>query len=235
MYHPFTPRLMVPTVVESTNRGERVYDIYSRLLRDRIVFIGAPIEEDLANAVVAQLLFLDYEDPERPINLYIHSPGGSITAGLAIYDTMQFIRPAVATIAVGQTASMATVLLAAGAAGQRFALPNARMHMHPAGVGQIGGYAPDIEIQARELLRTQARVHAILAQHTGQPIEKIAHDSERDIFMDAPQAVAYGLVDEILPHLPRNAPHDLPEHHSPPSGQPNGHPNGHTNGAGGPA
>src|SRR4051812_8745499 len=134
MYHPPAPRLMVPTVVESTNRGERVYDIYSRLLRDRIVFIGAPIEEDLANAVVAQLLFLDYEDPDRPINLYIHSPGGSITAGLAIYDTMQFIRPAVATIAVGQTASMATVLLAAGAAGQRFALPNARMHMHPAGV-----------------------------------------------------------------------------------------------------
>jgi len=203
MDQPPAVRLMVPTVIENTNRGERAYDIFSRLLRDRIIFIGTPIDEALANAVVAQLLFLDYDDPEREIQLYINSPGGSVTAGLAIYDTMQFVRPDVATIAVGQTASMATVLLCAGAAGKRRTLPNARMHLHPAAIGQIGGNAPDIEIQARELLRTQARVREILAKHTGQPFEKIVRDSDRDIFMDAEQALAYGLVDEIMPALPR--------------------------------
>ncbi|HUS17001.1 MAG TPA: ATP-dependent Clp protease proteolytic subunit [Chloroflexia bacterium] len=203
MYRPPDSRLMVPYVIEATSRGERTYDIYSRLLRDRIVFIGTPIDEELANAVVAQLLFLDYEDPEREVNLYINSPGGSVTAGLAIYDTMQFIRPPVATMAVGQTASMATVILCAGTAGMRRTLPNARMHMHPASVGKMGGYAPDIQIHARELLRTQERVREILARHTGQTLATIARDSDRDIFMDAERAVAYGLVDEIMPVMPR--------------------------------
>src|SRR4051812_22706398 len=176
------PSAIVPYVVESTNRGERVYDIYSRLLRDRIIFIGTPIDDQIANAVVAQLLFLDYEDPERDVQLYIHSPGGVVTAGLAIYDTMQFIRPDVATICMGLSASMATILLAAGAKGKRMALPNATIHMHPAHIGQIGGYAPDIEIHAREIMRGQSRVREILAQHTGQPLEKIAHDFDRDLY-----------------------------------------------------
>ncbi len=194
----FRPRLAVPYVVDSTSRGERVYDIYSRLLRDRIVFLGTPVDDQVANAIVAQLLFLDYEDPERDISMYIHSPGGSVTAGLAIYDTMQFVRPAVATIAVGLSASVATILLAAGAPGKRFALPNATIHMHPAAVQQIGGYAPDIEIHARELLREQERARTILAKHTGQPIARIAHDFDRDLFMDAPQAVEYGIIDEVM-------------------------------------
>jgi ATP-dependent Clp protease protease subunit len=198
MYQSNAPRLVVPYVVEATNRGERVYDIYSRLLRDRIIFIGSAIDDQIANAVVAQLLFLDYEDPERDVQLYIHSPGGVVTAGLAIYDTMQFIRPDVATICVGLSASMGTILLCAGAKGKRMALPNATIHMHPAGVGQIGGYAPDIEIHARELLRTQARTFEIMARHTGQPLERIAHDYSRDLYMDAPQALEYGIVDEIM-------------------------------------
>lgn len=199
------PRLMVPYVVETTNRGERVYDIYSRLLRDRIIFIGSPIDDQVANAVVAQLLFLDYEDAERDIQMYIHSPGGSVPAGLAVYDTMQFIRADVATICVGLAASMATVLLAGGAPGKRMALPNATMHMHPAGIGQIGGYAPDIEIHARELLRTQARTREIMAKHTGQPIERINQDSDRDIYMDAQQARAYGIIDDVLTTLGNEA------------------------------
>src|SRR5690349_10842794 len=197
MDRSFSPQAIVPYVVESTNRGERVYDIYSRLLRDRIIFIGTPIDDNIANIVVAQLLFLDYEDPERDVQLYIHSPGGSVTAGLAIYDTMQFIRPDVSTICIGSSASMATILLCAGAKGKRLALPNSTIHMHPAGVGQIGGYAPDIEIHARELLRTQARTFEIMARHTGQPLERIAHDYSRDLYMDAPQALEYGIVDEI--------------------------------------
>src|SRR5690348_10606155 len=192
-----SPRLVVPYVVESTNRGERVYDIYSRLLRDRIIFIGTPIDDQIANIVVAQLLFLDYEDPERDVNMYIHSPGGVVTAGLAIYDTMQFIRPDVATICMGLSASMATILLAAGAKGKRMALPNATVHMHPAHIGQIGGYAPDVEIQAREMLRGQAKVREILARHTGQPLEKIERDFDRDLYMDAQQALDYGIIDEI--------------------------------------
>lgn len=193
-----SPSLIVPYVVESTNRGERVYDIYSRLLRDRIIFIGTPIDDNVANIVVAQLLFLDYEDPERDVQLYIHSPGGSVTAGLAIYDTMQFIRPDVSTICIGSSASMATILLCAGAKGKRMALPNSTIHMHPAGVGQIGGYAPDVEIQARELLRMQSKIREIMAHHTGQPLEKIAHDFDRDLYMDAPQALAYGIIDEVV-------------------------------------
>jgi ATP-dependent Clp protease, protease subunit len=202
MPHTHPPRLHIPTVVESTSRGERVYDIYSRLLRDRIIFLGTPIDDEVANSIVAQLLFLDYDDSERDISLYILSPGGSVTAGLAIYDTIQFIRPAVSTICIGLAASMATVLLAAGAPGKRLALPNATVHMHPAGMGTMGGYAPDIMIQAQELLRTQARVRAILAQHTGQPLERIAHDSDRDFFMDAEQAVAYHIIDEVVARAP---------------------------------
>jgi ATP-dependent Clp protease protease subunit len=168
------------------------------LLRDRIIFIGGPIDDQLANAVVAQMLFLDYEDPERDVQLYIHSPGGSVTAGLAIYDTMQFIRPDVATICVGLSASMGTILLCAGAKGKRMALPNATIHMHPAGIGQIGGYAPDVEIHARELLRSQAQTREIMARHTGQPLERIARDFDRDLYMDAQQALDYGIVDEIM-------------------------------------
>jgi ATP-dependent Clp protease protease subunit len=201
MNRPIVPSAIVPYVVESTNRGERVYDIYSRLLRDRIIFIGTPIDDQIANIVVAQLLFLDYEDPERDVQLYIHSPGGSVTAGLAIYDTMQFIRPDVSTICIGSSASMATILLCAGAKGKRLALPNATIHMHPAGVGQIGGYAPDVEIQARELLRMQSKIRQIMADHTGQTLEKISHDFDRDLYMDAQQALAYGIVDEVMTNM----------------------------------
>lgn len=215
------PRLVVPYVVETTNRGERVYDIYSRLLRDRIIFIGMPIDDEVANSVVAQLLLLDYEDAGRDIQMFIQSPGGSVTAGLAIYDTMQFIRPDVATIAVGMTGSMATVVLCAGAPGKRMALPNATVHMHPASIGQISGYAPDIEIRARELLRTQARAREIMARHTGQPLERIARDFGRDLFLDAEQALAYGIVDEIVSNMAHVA---LPDGRAParllPEGQP---------------
>ncbi len=196
-----SPSAIIPYVVESTNRGERVYDIYSRLLRDRIIFIGTPIDDQIANIVVAQLLFLDYEDPERDVQLYIHSPGGSVTAGLAIYDTMQFIRPDVSTICIGSSASMATILLCAGAKGKRLALPNATIHMHPAGVGQIGGYAPDVEIQARELLRMQSKIRQLMAQHTGQTLEKVSHDFDRDLYMDAKQALDYGIIDEVMTNM----------------------------------
>ena len=195
------PSAIVPYVVESTNRGERVYDIYSRLLRDRIIFIGTPIDDQIANIVVAQLLFLDYEDPEKDVQLFIHSPGGSVTAGLAIYDTMQFIRPDVSTICIGSSASMATILLCAGAKGKRLALPNSTIHMHPAGVGQIGGYAPDVEIQARELLRMQSKIRQIMADHTGQPLERIAHDFDRDMYLDAKQALEYGIIDEVVSNM----------------------------------
>ena len=192
------PQAVIPYVVESSNRGERVYDIYSRLLRDRIVFIGTPIDDQVANAVVAQLLFLDHEDPERDIQIYIQSPGGSITAGLAIYDTMQFVRPDITTICIGLTASMGTVILCAGTKGKRYALPNSTIHMHPAGVGGIGGYAPDVEIQARELLRMQSKIRTLMANHTGQNLEKISHDFDRDFFMDAYQAVEYGIIDSVI-------------------------------------
>jgi ATP-dependent Clp protease, protease subunit len=192
------PQAVIPYVVESSNRGERVYDIYSRLLRDRIIFLGTGIDDQVANAVVAQLLFLDHEDPERDIQMYIQSPGGSITAGLAIYDTMQFVRPDITTICIGLAASMGTILLCAGTKGKRYALPNSTVHMHPAGIGGIGGYAPDVEIQARELLRTQSKIRSIMAQHTGQPMERISADFDRDKFMDAYQAVEYGIVDGVI-------------------------------------
>jgi ATP-dependent Clp protease protease subunit len=184
-------------VIESTGRGERAYDIYSLLLKERIVFLGTPITDQVANLIVAQLLFLDREDPEREISLYINSPGGSIYPGLAIYDTMQLLRAPVSTIAVGWTASMGTVLLSAGKDGNRYALPHATIHMHPAG-GGARGYAPDVEIQLNELLRMQRLVQTLLAKQTGQPIERIAKDFERDYFMDAQGAVEYGIIDEVL-------------------------------------
>jgi ATP-dependent Clp protease protease subunit len=191
------PDAVIPYVIETTGRGERAYDIYSLLLKERIVFLGTPIEDQVANVIVAQLLFLDREDPEKEIALYINSPGGLVYPGLAIYDTMQLIHCPISTICVGSTASMATVLLAAGARGKRYALPNATIHMHPAG-GGMRGYAPDVEIQARELLRMQRKIHELLALHTGQEIEKIVQDFDRDYYMDAQGAVAYGVIDEVL-------------------------------------
>jgi ATP-dependent Clp protease protease subunit len=188
----------VPYVVENTSRGERVYDIYSRLLKERIVMLGTPIEDQIANVLVAQLLFLEHEDPERDIWLYINSPGGSITAGLAIYDTMQMIRCDVATVCVGETASMGTILLAAGAKGKRYSLPHSTIHMHPALMGGLGGSAPDVEIRARELLRMNQMIRELLSRDTGQPIERIARDFDRDQFMSPEQAKEYGLIDEIL-------------------------------------
>ncbi len=199
---------IIPMVIESTGRGERVYDIYSLLLKERIIFLGTPITDQVANLVVAQLLYLDREDPERDIYLYINCPGGAIYPGLAIYDTMQLVRAPVSTIAVGWTASMGTVLLAAGTKGKRYALPHATIHMHPAG-GGIHGYAPDIEIQAKELLRVQRIIQELLAYHTGQPIEKIMQDFDRDYYMDAKGAVEYGIIDEVLegpPHKKRGTP-----------------------------
>lgn len=188
---------LIPMVIESTGRGERAYDIYSLLLKERIIFLGTAIDDNIANLIVAQMLFLDREDPEKEISLYIHSPGGVIYSGLAIYDTMQSIRAPISTIAVGATASMATVLLAAGSAGRRFALPNATVHMHPAG-GGVQGYAPDVEIQARELLRMQNKVQEILSLHTGQTKERIGADFDRDYYLDAEGAVEYGIIDEII-------------------------------------
>jgi ATP-dependent Clp protease protease subunit len=192
------PQAVIPYVVENTSRGERVYDIYSRLLKERIVLLGTEIEDQIANVLVAQLLFLEHEDPEADIWMYINSPGGSITAGLAIYDTMQMIRCDVATVCVGLSASMGTILLAGGTHGKRYALPHSTIHMHPAGIGAIGGYAPDVEIQARELLRTQRLVRDLLAGATGQPIERIEKDFNRDRYMAPEEARAYGIIDEIL-------------------------------------
>ena len=191
------PSAIVPMVVESTNRGERAYDIYSLLLRERIVFLGTPIDDQIANVIVAQLLYLDREDPERDIQIYIHSPGGSITAGLAIYDTMRLINADVSTICVGMAASFGTVVLAAGAKGKRYALPNSTIHMHQA-LGGIRGQASDIEIAAREILRENEIIRGILSEHTGQPIEVIKRDTDRDFYLDAPQAKEYGLIDEVL-------------------------------------
>ena len=192
------PQAIVPMVIETTGRGERAYDIYSLLLRERIIFLGTPIDDHIANLIVAQMLYLDREAPDKDIQLYINSPGGLIYPGLAIYDTMQLVNADVRTIAVGSTASMATVLLAGGAKGKRAALPNATIHMHPAGGGSRG-YAQDVEIQARELLRMNKKIHAILAHHTGQELETIEHDFERDRFLTSDQAVEYGMVDEVLP------------------------------------
>jgi len=191
---------LVPMVVEQTNRGERAYDIYSRLLRDSIIFIGTPIDDTVSNLVVAQLLFLEAEDPERDISLYINSPGGSITAGLAIYDTIQFIKNDVTTICVGQAASFAAVLLAAGSPKKRFALPNSRILIHQPWTGGIQGQATDIDIQAREILRMRAILNKILASHTGQPLERIEKDVERDYIMTAAAAKEYGIIDEVISH-----------------------------------
>ena len=189
---------LVPMVVEQTNRGERAYDIYSRLLRDNIIFIGTPIDDNVANLVTAQLLFLEAEDPEKDVSLYINSPGGVVTAGMAIYDTMQFIRPHVATICIGQAASIAAVLLAAGTAGKRFALPNSRVLIHQPTMGGLSGQATDIDIHAREILRVRANLNEIMAKHSGQAIEKVEHDMERDFWMGAHQAKEYGIIDEII-------------------------------------
>jgi ATP-dependent Clp protease protease subunit len=189
---------LVPMVVEQTNRGERAYDIYSRLLRDNIIFIGTPIDDHVANLVTAQLLFLEAEDPEKDIQLYINSPGGSITAGMAIYDTMQFVRPDVVTICIGQAASIAALLLAAGAKKKRFALPNSRVLIHQPWLSGLSGQATDIDIHAKEILRMRSVINKLLAEHTGQPIEKIEKDVERDFIMSAEQAREYGLIDEII-------------------------------------
>jgi ATP-dependent Clp protease protease subunit len=188
---------LVPMVVEQTSRGERAYDIYSRLLKDRIVFIGNPIDDDIANLVTAQLLFLEAEDPDKDINLYINSPGGVVTAGMAIYDTMQFIKPPVATVCLGQAASMAAVLLAGGAHGKRTALPNARILIHQP-MGGTRGQATDIKIQAEEILRMREHLNGILSKHTGQALERIAADTERDYYMSADQAKTYGIIDQVV-------------------------------------
>jgi ATP-dependent Clp protease, protease subunit len=188
---------LVPMVIETTGRGERAYDIYSLLLRERIIFLGTPIDDTIAGLIVAQMLYLDREDPEREISLYIQSPGGVIYSGLAIYDTMQVIRAPVSTIAVGSTASMGTVLLAAGAPGRRFALPHATIHMHQP-LGGARGQASDIQIQAEEIIRLRKMMNEILAHHTKQPIERIERDTDRDVFMDAEHAAEYGLVDEVI-------------------------------------
>lgn len=188
---------LVPIVVEQTNRGERAYDIYSRLLKDRIIFIGGPIEDYGANLIIAQMLFLEAEDPDKDIHLYINSPGGVVTAGMAIYDTMQYIKPDVSTICIGQAASMGAFLLAAGAKGKRFALPYARIMVHQP-MGGVQGQATEIEIHAKEILRMKDTLNKLLAQHTGQPLERIAQDTERDFFMSAQEAKEYGLVDEVI-------------------------------------
>ncbi|MFO7245449.1 MAG: ATP-dependent Clp endopeptidase proteolytic subunit ClpP [Thermaerobacter sp.] len=190
-------RMYVPMVIEQTNRGERAYDIYSRLLKDRIVFLGAPIDDHVANLVVAQLLFLEADDPDKEINLYINSPGGSVDAGLAIYDTMQLVRPDVRTICVGMAASMAAVLLAGGAPGKRQALPHARIMLHQP-LGGFRGSARDVEIQTEQLLKMKRTLNEILAKHTGQPIEKIENDTDRDFWMSASEAKAYGIIDEVI-------------------------------------
>ncbi|HTD22565.1 MAG TPA: ATP-dependent Clp endopeptidase proteolytic subunit ClpP [Terriglobales bacterium] len=190
--------MLVPMVVEQTSRGERAYDIYSRLLRDNIIFLGTPIDDTVANLVIAQLLFLAAEDPERDISLYINSPGGSITAGMAIYDTMQFIRPDVTTICIGQAASMGALLLCAGAPKKRFALPGSRILIHQPSMGGLSGQATDIDIHAREILRMREITNQILAKHTGQKLDKIEKDVERDFIMNAQQSKEYGIVDDII-------------------------------------
>ncbi len=191
------PMNVIPMVIETGARGERAFDIYSLLLRERIVMLGMPINDQVANVIIAQLLYLEREDPDKDISMYIHCPGGVINAGLAIYDTMQLIRPEVSTICVGLAASMGTVLLCAGVKGKRYALPNSTIHMHQA-AGGAQGYASDIEIAAREIMRVQDIIRGILAKHTGQSLDKIAHDTDRDFYLNPTQAVEYGIVDEIL-------------------------------------
>ena len=189
---------LIPMVVEHTNRGERAYDIYSRLLKDSIVFIGAPIDDSLANLVIAQMLFLEAEDTDRDILLYINSPGGSISAGFAIYDTMQFIRPDVQTYCIGQAASMAAVLLSAGAKGKRFSLPNSRIIIHQPLMSGLAGQATDIDIHAKEILRMRSRLNEILSTHTGQSLERIREDTDRDYIMSADQSSEYGIIDDVI-------------------------------------
>jgi len=188
---------VIPMVIESSSRGERAFDIYSLLLKERIIFLGTPINDQVANLVIAQMLFLAREDPDKDINLYINSPGGVISSGLAIYDTMQLIQPDVSTICLGMTASMATVILCSGAKGKRYALPNSTVHLHQA-VGGAQGQAADVEIAAREIMRLQDIIRNIIANHTGQPMEKIIHDTDRDFYLNAEQAIEYKIVDEIL-------------------------------------
>lgn len=198
------PENIIPMVIETGARGERAYDIYSMLLKERIVYLGTPINDQVSNLIVAQLLYLEREDPDKDINLYVNSPGGVITSGLAIYDTMQLIKPDVATICVGMAASMGTVLLCAGTKGKRFALANSTIHMHQA-LGGAQGQAADIEIAAREILRKQEKILSILSRHTGQPSEKIARDGDRDFYLSADEAKDYGLVDEVLGSVPASA------------------------------
>ena len=192
---------LVPMVIEQSPRGERAYDIYSRLLKDRIIFLGSAVDDDVANLIIAQLLFLEAEDPEKDIHIYINSPGGSITAGLAIYDTMQYVRPDVSTICLGQAASMAAWLLAAGAKGKRMGLPNSRIMIHQP-MGGFQGQATDIDIQAREILKIRERMNEILADHVGAPIDQIAKDTERDYFLSGEEALAYGIIDQVVTRRP---------------------------------
>ena len=194
--------MLVPIVIETTNRGERAYDIYSRLLKDRIIFLGAPIDDIFANLIIAQLLFLEAEDPEKAINIYVNSPGGSVTAGLGIYDTMQYVKPPINTICLGQAASMGAFLLAAGTKGKRFALPNTRVMIHQP-MGGFQGQATEIDIHAREILKIRERLNEIMARHTGQPLERISQDTERDYFMSADEAKRYGLIDEVITRPPK--------------------------------
>lgn len=196
-----TYNMLIPIVVEQTGRGERSYDIYSRLLKDRIVFLGSAVTDEVANLIIAQLLFLESEDPDKDIYLYVNSPGGSVTAGMAIYDTMQYVRADVSTICVGQAASMGAVLLAAGAAKKRFALPHSRVMIHQP-LGGFQGQATDIEIHAREILRVKDRLNQVLVQHTGQPFERVAKDTDRDFFMTGDEAKAYGIIDAVVEKRP---------------------------------
>lgn len=189
--------MLIPIVVEQSSRGERAYDIYSRLLKDRIIFMGEQVHDDMANIVIAQLLFLESEDPGKDVSIYINSPGGSVTAGMAIYDTMQYIKPKVATICMGQASSMGALLLAAGAKGKRYALPHSRVMIHQP-LGGVQGQATDIDIQAKEILKTKELVQQILAEHTGQPLKKIREDTERDFFMDSEEALKYGIIDKVI-------------------------------------
>ena len=194
-----------PTVIEQTHRGERAYDLYSRLLKDRIVFLGTPVDDDVANIIVAQMLFLESEDPDKDINLYINSPGGPVTSGLAIYDTMQYVKCQVSTICMGQAASMGALLLAAGAKGKRYSLPHARIMIHQPS-GGFGGQASDIELHAKEILRLKAKLNEIMHKHTGQSLERIERDTDRDNFMGAGEAKEYGLIDEVVLKKPASAP-----------------------------
>jgi len=198
MSNDSTPQAIIPYVVETSARGERAFDIFSLLLKERIVFLGTPIDEQIANIIIAQILYLDREDHEKDINMYIHSPGGSISAGLAIYDTMQLARADIATICVGSCASMATVLLTAGAKGKRYALPHSTIHMHQAWVRGVGGQATDVEIHAREIIRMNQIIRDILSSHSGQDMERIIRDTDRDFYLDATGAKEYGLIDEVL-------------------------------------